>query len=133
MKENRLRYCEVSINPTQSFIYILLFVHVFLLYVILLQVSKLISSVLAARPLRRFGQNQRYSDYIMFLLTRAMSTLQDSTVVNLKPISDKARIENNGDNNAFENDDENIHSLGSLPSIAVPKGAASDLCVALSR
>jgi len=89
--------------------------------------------VLAARPSRRLGQNQIYSDYIMFLLAKATSALQDATKIDLEPISEAAKTDLKVAKE-YIHDEKNISSaLGNLPSKAVPVGSQSEVAIALAR
>jgi hypothetical protein len=81
----------------------------------------LISALFSARPLRRNGQYQPLSDYIIFLLAQALTTMYKST-----PLSGYAL-----DNTSSSGDD--VVSIGGLPKKAIPDGAASQLSVGLSR
>ena len=86
------------------------------------KMQRIIAVVLAARPLRRDGESQQYSDYIMFQCCQVFSMLQD-TSVKTGPI--------------FIDGDQVLpadeFSLGGLPVNAVPEDAASQIPLALAR
>jgi hypothetical protein len=88
------------------------------------KVRTLVSSLLSARPMRRFGQNQLYSDYIMFQGAQAMADLQDTTTKPTPP-----------DDSDDEGSDTNINGIGigGIPEKALPDGAASVLSLGLAR
>ncbi len=84
----------------------------------------LIESLLDARPLRRSGQTQPLSEYLLFLVARAMSTLHDASLD--YSYSFDARNEN-------EHQDENGIGMGGFPSDALPDDARAKLSLGLSR
>ena len=71
----------------------------------------MVSATIASRPKRRNGINQRYSDYIQYVITNALTALIESTP---------------------EHNNEKI-DLGGLPSSALPEGAVSSTLLALTR
>eukprot|EP00978_Attheya_sp_CCMP212_P011312 scaffold27876_cov51-Attheya_sp.AAC.5 len=93
------------------------------------KVRTLVSSLLSARPMRRFGQNQLYSDYIMFQGAQAMADLQDATTKPTPPDS------SDGEGSDDEGSDTNINGIGigGIPEKALPDGAASVLSLGLAR
>ncbi|CAJ1951994.1 unnamed protein product [Cylindrotheca closterium] len=82
------------------------------------KVRELVEAVLEARPQRRAGANQQYSDYIGYLCCQAYATLYESTEVPSAPDSDLLNKK---------------AGLGGLPTKVIPKGAASRLSLALTR
>ena len=79
--------------------------------VVVEKVSKLISLALTARPKRRHGGNQLFSDYLSYLCCSIYASLNDSTTRG--------------------KDGQLI--FGSIPAESIPEGAASDLSLALVR
>jgi hypothetical protein len=75
------------------------------------QISKLISLVLTARPKRRSGEQQVFSNYISYLCCSVYAALFDST----------------------HRDSEGTLWIGGLSPEVVPTGTASELSLALSR
>ena len=75
------------------------------------QISKLISLSMTARPRRRDGGNQIFSDYISYICCSIYAALHDSMT------KDK---------------DGSLH-FGNLPSHAIPEGIAPELSLALLR
>ena len=75
------------------------------------QVSKLISIVLSARPKRRFGAKQLFSDYLTYLCCTIYATLNDS----------------------IRQDESGKLMVGGFSPGLLPEGSASELSLALSR
>jgi hypothetical protein len=90
-------------------------------YEVCSKVQSLIDAVLAARPYRRDGDLQQYSDYIMFQCCRVYSALQDSTEAPPPPDEDQSEKS------------ETETTLGALPIDCLPPGSASQVPLALSR
>lgn len=78
----------------------------------------MVKAVLEARPTRRAGANQAYSDYIQYLCCQAYASLYDSTAIPTQAESDQI--------------DKN-RTLGGLPAEVIPEGAAAELALALTR
>ena len=89
------------------------------------RLRQLISAVLSARPKRRSGVSQAYSDYILFQVCRVMATIVEapSVVYAANPFDD--------------NKDPSITnvetSIAGLPVSAVPDGTASQIYLGLAR
>mmetsp|Transcript_35829 Transcript_35829/g.86633 ORF Transcript_35829/g.86633 Transcript_35829/m.86633 type:complete len:657 (+) Transcript_35829:547-2517(+) len=83
------------------------------------KVRELVEAVLGARPKRRAGVNQDFSDYIQYLCCQAYATLHDSTEIPTESESDRV--------------DKKERGLGGLPAKAIPDGAAAELSLALTR
>jgi hypothetical protein len=92
------------------------------------KMQQLIRVVIAARPQRRDGESQAYSDYIMFQCCQVYSLLQESTRV---PGPDVAG-DMNGSGNSSGNG-KTTYSLGGLPDSALPEGAVTQIPLALTR
>lgn len=91
------------------------------------RMRRLISALFSARPLRRNGQYQPLSDYIIFLCAQALTTMYKSTPKVLLPDWDtSSNLDTDGTS-------YNYVSIGGLPVKALPDGAASQLSIALSR
>jgi hypothetical protein len=88
------------------------------------RIRNLVTAVLSARPHRRNGNQQPYSDYILYQCAQCYSALIDSTpTISREP---------------QEEDDETTGSdkeagIGGLPVTALPEGAASQLSLAVAR
>jgi len=82
------------------------------------KVRRLVEVVLEARPKRRAGPNQQYSDYIQYLCCQVYATLYDSTEIPTATESEQVDKE---------------RGLGGLPAKAIPEGASSLLSLALTR
>lgn len=80
-------------------------------------------AVLSARPQRRFGSNQPYSDYIQFLCCQSFATLYDATDIPTALGLGEETTKNT----------EKESGVGGLPESALPDGAASQLSLALAR
>lgn len=94
------------------------------------QLRALLSAVLKARPRRRYGIQQNFSEYILFQCTQVYAEVYDSSVA--LPINDldETTIAANADE-MF--DSERPVSMSGLPENALPTGAASEVGLALSR
>ena len=92
------------------------------------RLRKLVKGVLNARPQRRKGNQQVYSDYILFQSTLCYSALNDST--NLPDMSFSAISD---DVAVHVLDDDVEIGIGGLPTNALPEGSAAQLSLALSR
>jgi len=91
------------------------------------RLRQLISAVLSARPRRRSGVSQPYSDYILFQVCRVMSSLVEDTgavTYYAASILDEAK------DVSITNSET---SIGRLPVSAVPEGTASQLYLGLAR
>jgi hypothetical protein len=91
------------------------------------RMRRLISALFSARPLRRNGQYQPLSDYIIFLCAQALTTMSKSTPRVLLPDWDTSSSMD------MAGMSDNYVSIGGLPIKALPDGAASQLSIALSR
>lgn len=106
------------------------------------RVRQLLSAVLSARPRRRNGTSQVYSDYILFQVCRAMSCLVEPKQ-QFQLAIDSAWVGHN--DISFESNEKTIGedmdasaaftevSIGGLPSSAIPLGASSQLYLGLAR
>ena len=90
------------------------------------RMRRLISALFSARPLRRNGQSQPLSDYIIFLCAQALTTIYKSSPRVLLPDWDTDRFDTTGTS-------DNYVSIGGLPIKALPDGAASQLSISISR
>ena len=84
------------------------------------RVKELIQAVLDARPLRRSGQVQQLSDYLIFLCGQAMIALHDSI-----DVDDFQRDQGE--------DNDNQTGIGRLPVNMLPENSSSLLLLSLSR
>jgi len=84
------------------------------------KVKSLIQALLSARPLRRSGQVQSLSDYLLFLCAQAMTTLHDSTDFMLEEQEEGGQ-------------DREPTGIGRLPQKALPEDASSELSLGLYR
>lgn len=83
----------------------------------------LIEKVLEARPRRRFGSVQTFSDYIQFLCTQAFVELYSSTQVPTRSSSFTA-----------DKSEQSVEiGIAGLPNKVVPDGAAGGVTLALAR
>lgn len=82
------------------------------------RIRRLITAVLGARPHRRNGNQQPYSDYILYQCAQCYSALIDSTPA----ISQEETTTS-----------EKEAGVGGLPAMALPEGAASELSLAVAR
>ena len=89
------------------------------------RIRQLLASVLQARPQRRNGQRQIYSDYITYLCVRVYAALQSS----IEP--PKANSPWLKDESVLSSEAE--LSMGGLPSNALPDGTAAQIPLALAR
>jgi len=94
------------------------------------RMKQLISALFSARPLRRNGQYQPLSDYIIFQCAQALTTLYKATPQVLVSEDQK---NTSVQEYRFGGMKDNYLSMGRLPINALPDGAASQLSVALSR
>ena len=106
------------------------------------RVRQLLSAVLSARPRRRNGTSQVYSDYILFQVCRAMSCLVEPKQQFQLAIDSSWVIQND---TTLESNEHNIGgdmdavaeftevSIGGLPTSAIPVGASSQLYLGLAR
>mmetsp|Transcript_25338 Transcript_25338/g.28923 ORF Transcript_25338/g.28923 Transcript_25338/m.28923 type:complete len:763 (-) Transcript_25338:224-2512(-) len=82
------------------------------------KIRSLLDATISARPKRRDGTDQIYSDYIMFQCCQVYSDMQDMTEIpspsDIEPTDDQLNV-------------------GNLPVDALPEGAASQIPLALSR
>lgn len=88
------------------------------------RVRNLVEAVLTARPMRRYGQTQPYSEYIIYHCTKAMSAMQKSTPILMPPGSSEESANDGSDSDV---------GVGSLPEKALPEGAASQVPLGLTR
>uniref|UniRef100_A0A7S1FXB3 Uncharacterized protein n=1 Tax=Corethron hystrix TaxID=216773 RepID=A0A7S1FXB3_9STRA len=89
------------------------------------RLRRLISALLASRPKRRNGSQQPLSEYLIFLVARAMATLNDSATA--FKIPEIEGVISTG------NENESAIGVGGLPAKALPDGASSQLSLGLSR
>jgi hypothetical protein len=94
------------------------------------KIRTLISALLSARPMRRNGNTQPLSEYLLFQCTRAMATLNDATSTD--NLLQERFFESEHDTQT-EDQDANVISVGGLPMKAIPLGAASELSLGLHR
>lgn len=97
---------------------------------------QLIENVLAARPQRRMGVQQTFSDYILFQCTEAYAALSDSSDIPPPPLAfyEYERGENiDMDERSNGGNDNGLTALAGLDESAVPVGAANQLVLALLR
>lgn len=87
------------------------------------KMKKIIESLFDARPMRRLGQTQLLSDYILFLLAQALFTMQKFTTT-----SEQTKYSDSTDSN-----NDNIEGIAGLPEKVLPAGAASLLFLSLQR
>jgi hypothetical protein len=113
-----LLYTLLKTDPDRSFLRKALATHEYAS-----KMQSLIAAVLSARPMRRDGETQKYSDYILFQCCQVYSELQDST---LTP-------KQNSDGDMNQGDSDIKVGLGGLPPKAVPEGASSQIPLALTR
>jgi hypothetical protein len=88
------------------------------------RIRRLVTVVLSARPHRRSGNQQPYSDYILYQCAQCYSALIDST-----PTPTISAIFGEQETTASEKE----AGIGGLPVSALPEGAASQLSLAVSR
>jgi hypothetical protein len=88
------------------------------------KVRELVYAVFSARPRRRDGNSQRYSDYILYQTCQVLATLYDATAIPVYPGELQEEVVGNFDNDS---------GIGGLPASAVPVGAASQLALGLAR
>ena len=95
------------------------------------KIQQLITAVLQARPKRRAGERQIYSDYITYQICRSLALLQESTDRKSSgtPSDKKPQVE--GDFVSDFSNDEIV--VGGLPANAVPDGAAAEISLGLAR
>lgn len=86
------------------------------------RVRRLIEVVLNARPRRRFGSTQSFSDYILFQCARAYAELQASSKVPSLAAEKSDKSESYSE-----------QGIAGLPASAIPEGAANSLSLALAR
>jgi len=98
------------------------------------RIRDLISAVLSARPRRRDGVRQRYSDYILYQTCQVLATMYDSTEIPIAPITeaDEISMAETEEDSEFVRTGEDDRVAG-LPASAVPDGAASQISLALAR
>jgi len=82
------------------------------------RIRALLDATISAKPKRRDGSNQVYSDYVIFQCCQVFSEMQDTTE---NPLP-----------NSVEPTDDQLN-VGGLPVDALPEGAASQIPLALSR
>ena len=92
------------------------------------RIRSLLQSVFLARPRRRDGMRQAYSDYILFQCAQVYAEIYDGTVV---APPDDTWSEN--DRGGFTNDFDQSSAVAGFPSQAVPDGAPSSIALALNR
>jgi len=85
------------------------------------KLQRLISAVLKARPKRRSGERQDYSDYITYQVCRSLALLYESRDRPNAPTADT------------ETDAISYLSVGGLPANAVPEGTAAEVSLGLAR
>ena len=85
------------------------------------RIRRLTEAVLKARPRRRFGTTQTYSDYILFQCSQAYAALKGATKVPTPPKRNDV------------SDAEKEFGIGGLPLQSLPDGAANSLSLALAR
>lgn len=90
----------------------------------------LISAVLSARPRRRDGSRQRYSDYILYQTTQVLAEMYDSTEISVSPITETDEIAQTQTEDVVVQVPDGV---GGLPASAVPDGAESQIPLALAR
>lgn len=102
------------------------------------QVRQVLETVLAARPQRRMGTAQTFSDYILFLCTEAYAALSDASGIPQPP--EKYFMLNDDDEKDADHHRESdggnsvgASTLGGLSQAAVPVGASNQLVLALMR
>lgn len=88
------------------------------------RMRNLVTAVLGARPCRRNGNSQPYSDYILYQCAQCYSALIDST-----PTISQEQQHDGEETTASEQES----GVGGLPVTALPEGAASQLSLALAR
>jgi hypothetical protein len=106
------------------------------------KIRQLITAVLNARPQRRNGERQVYSDYITYQVCSALAILQENTVKPTKPTIQGQKSEGDFVSDFATSDEEEDNTMdilsdevrvGGLPSNAVPDGAAAEISLALAR
>ena len=95
------------------------------------KIRQLITAVLTARPKRRAGERQVYSDYITYQVCRSLALLQESTDRPTSSASQDQQAQREGDFVADFSSDE--LGVGGLPANAVPDGAAGEISLGLAR
>lgn len=97
------------------------------------KIRQLIEAVLKARPKRRMGDRQAYSDYIIYQICKALALLQpDKRVAQPQPsLADRDDHDKEGDFAGDFATEEII--VGGLPPSAVPEGAAAEISLGLAR
>jgi ATPase family associated with various cellular activities (AAA) len=105
-------------------------------------VKSLIAATLEARPRRRDGSEQHYSDYILFQCTQVYTNLYSRMmrqVSQQRERNDASRNHNNPTDPTSESSTSTSSSsswsssIAGLPAQAVPDGVAAQLSLALSR
>ena len=87
-----------------------------------LRMRNLVTAVLGARPQRRNGNQQPFSDYILYQCAQCYAVLIDSTpTTSHEPQHDEVTAS------------EKESGIGGLPVTALPEGAASQLSLAVAR
>ncbi|CAB9523931.1 metalloprotease FTSH [Seminavis robusta] len=94
-----------------------------------LKIRQLIQAVVQARPKRRIGQRQVYSDYITYQVCNVLALLQGLSAEQQTKPQEEADVPE-GD---FVGDFEDPAVVGGLPANAVPEGAASEISLGLAR
>lgn len=116
------------------------------------KIRQMITAVLNARPRRRTGDRQAYSDYIYYQICRVLAMLQETTerpvlseLMAEKPPPQQQtnkspqqlyydQIMNKGEEGDFVSDFAGPQiKVGGLPANAVPDGAAAEISLALAR
>jgi hypothetical protein len=106
------------------------------------RVRQLLSAVLSARPRRRNGTSQVYSDYILFQVCRAMSCLvepkqQFQLAIDSSLVGENYTFIDFSDGSRGGETDASVEfnevSIGGLPTSAIPLGASSQLYLGLAR
>ena len=94
------------------------------------RLRQLITAVLSARPQRRSGITQNYSDYILFQVCRVMATLVESPTPSPYPLPTSPT-------SPWDDNDVSLTttetSIGGLPVAAIPEGMASQIALGLDR
>jgi hypothetical protein len=107
------------------------------------RIRSLLEAVLQARPRRRYGLAQAYSDYILFQCTKVYAQVYDGAVT---PPRDYLSMGDDHAGEDYDDDDESppreerakevlsvTSSMSGLPSRALPDGAPSTVALALAR
>ena len=93
------------------------------------RLRQLITAVLSARPQRRSGITQNYSDYILFQVCRVMASLVESPTPLVHPSTISSWDDNDNDLSLTSTET----SIGGLPVAAIPEGMASQMALGLAR